>query len=91
MAAADLYAAFLRTVIWSNGHLDALQQDMCIKNYLFLSTVAGAYYNFQNTSKKEWCAFPAVPCFARNACALTKSLSYHGTGMRASCWTIPVR
>jgi multisubunit Na+/H+ antiporter MnhB subunit len=54
MALADLYAAFLRTVIWSNGHLDALQQDMCIKNYMFLSTVAASYYNFQNTSKKEW-------------------------------------
>jgi hypothetical protein len=31
-----------------------LQQDMCIKNYLFLSSVASAYYNFENTKKKEW-------------------------------------
>jgi hypothetical protein len=54
MAAADLYAAFLRTVLWSDGKLDALQQDMCIKNYLFLSSVASAYYNFENTKKKEW-------------------------------------
>lgn len=54
MALADLYAAFLRTALWSQGKLDALQQDMCIKNYLFLSTAMGAYYNFQNTSKKEW-------------------------------------
>lgn len=54
MALADMYAAFLRTVIWSQGHLDALQQDMCIKNYMFFSVVAASYYNFQNTVKKEW-------------------------------------
>ena len=67
MAMADLYAAFLRTVIWSQGHLDALQQDMCIKNYLFLSSVASAYYNYQNTSKKEWyCSdiFIVVLCYS---------------------------
>ena len=54
MAVADLYAAFLRTALWSEGKLDALQQDMCIKNYMFLSTFLGAYYNFENTSKLEW-------------------------------------
>ena len=29
-------------------------QDMCIKNFMFLSAVMSAYYNFENTSKKEW-------------------------------------
>jgi len=54
MAAADLFAAFLRSVLWGQGRLDSLQQDMCIKNFLFLGTVAGAYFNYKNTVTKEW-------------------------------------
>eukprot|EP00601_Ochromonadales_sp_CCMP2298_P015213 CAMPEP_0173230332 /NCGR_PEP_ID=MMETSP1142-20121109/7702_1 /TAXON_ID=483371 /ORGANISM="non described non described, Strain CCMP2298" /LENGTH=911 /DNA_ID=CAMNT_0014159431 /DNA_START=16 /DNA_END=2751 /DNA_ORIENTATION=+ len=54
MAVADLYAAVLRTVLWSQGKLDTLQQEMCLKNYLFLASFAGAYYSFQNTTNKEW-------------------------------------
>lgn len=41
MAAADFYAAAVRIAIAIDGKLDALQQDMLIKNIVFLASFSG--------------------------------------------------
>lgn len=54
MVSADLYAAILRLVLWSDGKLNALQQDMAIKNVMFLGLVGFAISNFLNTTSRRW-------------------------------------
>lgn len=54
MAFADFYAAALRIYMWSKGQLDALQQDMAIKNVVFLITFSGAYSMYTNTITRQW-------------------------------------
>jgi hypothetical protein len=54
MACADFYAAALRIYMWSHGLLDALQQDMAVKNIIFLITFSGAYSMFTNTIDRDW-------------------------------------
>jgi hypothetical protein len=36
MVGAEIYAAVIRSVLWVQGHLDSLQQDLAIKNFLFI-------------------------------------------------------
>jgi hypothetical protein len=40
---AEIYAGVIRIILWSRGQLDSLQQDMAIKNLLFITTIYGAY------------------------------------------------
>lgn len=54
MASAELYAAGLRIALWSQGLLDSIQQDMALKNLLFLSSVYSAYCMRNNTIKRDW-------------------------------------
>jgi hypothetical protein len=54
MAFAEFYAAGLRIMLWIQGSLDSLQQDMAIKNILFLSSVYTAYSFRNNTIKRDW-------------------------------------
>ncbi len=54
MATAEFFAAALRLNLWINGHLDPLQQDMCIKNVLFLSSVYAAYDMYVNSTERNW-------------------------------------
>lgn len=54
MAFADLFAASIRLKLWIEGKLDPLQQDMCIKNFLFMATVGFAVANFRNTTTRQW-------------------------------------
>lgn len=54
MSIADIYAAILRLVLWSNNQLDALQQDMAIKNILFITACASAYTMFTTAKQRDW-------------------------------------
>lgn len=54
MAFADFFAGALRIYMWSRGYLDALQQDMAIKNLIFLITCSGAYSMYTNTITRNW-------------------------------------
>lgn len=54
MSTAEFYAATIRIILWIRGQLDSLQQDMCIKNLLFLMAFYGAYDMYQNTITREW-------------------------------------
>jgi len=54
MACADLFAGCLRIALWTEGKLTALQQDMCIKNMMFLMTIHSAVYNYKNSVDKIW-------------------------------------
>lgn len=54
MTIAELYAAVLRIVLWIQGALLAIQQDMAIKNIMFLSSVYSAYSYRVNTLMRDW-------------------------------------
>lgn len=54
MAFADFFAAALRIYLWSEGKLDALQQDMAIKNIVFLITFSSAFYMCGYTVTRDW-------------------------------------
>lgn len=54
MSAAEFYAATIRIILWANHKLNSLQQDMCIKNILFLMAFYSAYDMYQNTITREW-------------------------------------
>ncbi|RYG64215.1 hypothetical protein EON64_14420 [archaeon] len=54
MACADFFAAALRLYMWAHGLLDALQQDMAIKNIIFLVTFSGALSMYGNTVTRDW-------------------------------------
>jgi hypothetical protein len=56
MGAAELYAAILRISLWVKGQLqgDTLQQEMTIKNILFLGSAYGAYSMWSNSRSREW-------------------------------------
>jgi hypothetical protein len=54
MAIADIYAAILRIILWTRGQLNTLQQEMLIKNILFLVAVSGAYDMYTNTETRHW-------------------------------------
>jgi hypothetical protein len=49
---AEMYAAAVRIILWAQGQLTELQQDMCIKNLLFTMSVYGAYSMWM--SVKVW-------------------------------------
>jgi len=54
MSTAEFYAAILRIILWSQNALDATQQDMAIKNVLFLSACASAYSMFTTSAQRDW-------------------------------------
>lgn len=54
MAMADIYAAVLRCVLWARGELNTLQQEMVIKNFLFLAACSGAYDMYTCTITRNW-------------------------------------
>lgn len=56
MGAAELFAASLRISLWVNGHLrnNSLQQEMAIKNVLFLGSVYCAYSMWTTAKERNW-------------------------------------
>ena len=54
MTFADIYAIVIRFTLWGKGKLDDLQQEMAIKNVIFLSNVYGAYDMYQSTKYHNW-------------------------------------
>eukprot|EP01031_Cornospumella_fuschlensis_P032399 gene32399-39179_t len=54
MAVADFFAAAIRIYLWSEGKLDALQQDMAVKNFVFLVTFSSAFYMCGYTVTRNW-------------------------------------
>jgi len=54
MTFAELYAAGIRISLWSAGKLDTLQQEMTIKNLLFLFQIYGATDNWYTTKRRDW-------------------------------------
>jgi hypothetical protein len=54
MAAAEFYALGLRVTLWIRGNLSATQQEMMIKNFLFLVAFASAYSTFSLTATRSW-------------------------------------
>ena len=54
MTFAELYAIIVRYTLWAKGKLDALQQEMAIKNVIFLCSVYGAYDMYQSTKYHNW-------------------------------------
>ena len=54
MGCAEFYAAALRIAIWATVDLDQLQQDMTIKNILFMMSFGGAYRMLHNTVDRNW-------------------------------------
>jgi hypothetical protein len=54
MAIADIYAATIRVILWAQGQLNTLQQEMVLKNFLFLIACSGAYDMYVNTETRQW-------------------------------------
>ncbi len=54
MSAAEFYAMALRLVLWVRGDLSSLQQDMCLKNILFLMAFYSAYDMYSSTITRAW-------------------------------------
>ena len=54
MAVVELYSAGLRIALWSKGLIDVIQQEMAIKNILFLSAVYSAYIVRNSTIYRDW-------------------------------------
>lgn len=54
MTFAEFFALGLRVTLWIRGRLSSTQQEMMIKNFLFLSAVVGAYGTFTRVDKKNW-------------------------------------
>ena len=56
MGAAEFFAASLRISLWINGYLrnNSLQQEMAIKNVLFLGSVYNAYSMWTTAKERNW-------------------------------------
>ena len=54
MTAAEFYAAVLRVILWAQGRLNLLQQEMALKNFLFLLSMSGAYDMYTSTIHRNW-------------------------------------
>ena len=54
MAAAEVYAVGLRIALWSTIGLSSVQQEMTVKNILFLSSVASAYSMWSGAELRNW-------------------------------------
>ena len=54
MAVADIYAVIIRVILWSRHELNALQQEMLIKNFLFLAACSSAYDMYTCTITRNW-------------------------------------
>lgn len=49
-----MYAAALRISLWVGGSLDSIQQEMTLKNILFILSAYGAYAMWTSTSTRDW-------------------------------------
>jgi hypothetical protein len=56
MSLADLYAIAIRLTLWVRGQLEEqpIQQEMALKNILFLASMSGAYSYYMNTTARDW-------------------------------------
>ena len=56
MGAAEFFAASLRISLWVHGFFrnNSLQQEMTIKNILFLASVYGAYSMWSTAKARDW-------------------------------------
>ena len=54
VAGAEVYAGTVRVILWSRNQLDSLQQDMTIKNFLFISSIYGAYSMWMSVKERYW-------------------------------------
>lgn len=54
MSGAELFALGFRITLFYQGQLNSLQQEMMIKNFLFLSAIASAYSMLSLTSSRAW-------------------------------------
>lgn len=54
MVIAEVYAVVMRLILWFNGKLDALQQEMTIKNVLFVVAMYSAYALYDGSKKRNW-------------------------------------
>ena len=54
MALAELFALGLRVGLWATIGLNSLQQEMAIKNILFLAFVQSAYTVWASTELRDW-------------------------------------
>jgi hypothetical protein len=54
MALAEFFALSLRITLWVRGSLSATQQEMMIKNFLFLGAIGGAVGTFGRVKEKNW-------------------------------------
>ena len=56
MSGAEFFAAAFRINLWVNGYFrnDTLQQEMTIKNVLFLTSVYGAYSMWTTSEARDW-------------------------------------
>ncbi len=54
MTIAEIYAIVLRAILWKQGKLDSLQQEMTIKNCLFISAGYTAYSLYMRSEDRDW-------------------------------------
>ena len=54
MACAEIFAATIRIILWTAGNISALQQEMTVKNCVFLINVSGAYSMWKSTKTRDW-------------------------------------
>ena len=54
MAVAEFFALGLRVGIWVTVGLSSLQQEMAMKNILFLAFVQSAYTVWKSTDLRDW-------------------------------------
>ncbi len=54
MSAAEVYAMVLRIFLWVAGSLDSIQQEMALKNIMFLISAYAAYDMWTSTVKRNW-------------------------------------
>ena len=54
MALAEFFAGALRIAIWTHGLLDLTQQEMMLKNFLFIVSVYSAYSMWTSTKNRSW-------------------------------------
>lgn len=54
MSLAEIYAMVLRICLWVRGSLDSIQQEMALKNIMFLISAYAAYDMWTSTVKRNW-------------------------------------
>ncbi len=54
MSLSEFYAGAVRGYLWGLGQLDSLQQEMFLKNVLFLSIIASTLTDWRSTKDRRW-------------------------------------